>query len=130
MAEDERKKELITELAHARAQMSDYVHGLGHDLDFRTRARQAFARHPAIWIGTALLLGLFVSRLPFRRKKAAPDAPRKKVEPAIEKAGVAGLTLGALKIAFDIARPALTAWVTRRFAERFDPSQNPRYTRR
>jgi hypothetical protein len=130
MAEVERKKELIAELEHSRAQMGDYVHLLGHDLDFRTRARRAFARHPAVWIGTALILGLVISRLPIRRKKAAADVPRKKVEPTIEKAGVAGLALGVLKVAFDIARPALTSWVTRRFAERFDPSQNPGYTRR
>jgi hypothetical protein len=131
MAEDARKTELIAELAHTRAQISESVHHLGHDLDFRTRARRAFARHPAIWIGIALLLGLFVSRLPFRRKKAAAAPRRKKdVEPVVEKAGIAGLALAGLKMAFDLARPALTAWVTRRVTEHFDPSRNPEYTRR
>ena len=111
--------------------MTVYARILGRDLDFRTRARQAFARHPAIWIGVALLLGLFVARLPLRRKKAAAAPPRKShVEPVVEKAGIAGIALGVLKMAFDFARPALTAWLTRRVAERFDPSHNTRYTQR
>jgi len=125
MAQDERKAELTATLAGARTQISECVDVLGRDLDFRTRARRAFARHPAVWIGVALVLGLFVSRLPFRRKKAAPT--RKAAEPTIEKAGIAGLALGALKVAFNLARPALTAWATRRFAEQFDPDRNSRH---
>ena len=128
MAQDERKAELIADLARARMQISRDVHVVGRDLDFPTRARQAFARHPAIWIGIALMLGLFVARIPLRRKKTA--APRKSAEPMIEKAGMAGVVITALKFAFDIARPALMSWATRRFAERFDPSANHDYRRR
>lgn len=127
MPQDERKAELIAELARTRAQITDCVDSLGRDLDFRTRTRKAFARHPAVWIGVALVLGLFVSRIPFRRKKVA--FTRKTAEPAIEKAGIAGLALGALKIVFDLARPALMAWATRRFAERFDPPRKSGYPR-
>ncbi|HEY3896978.1 MAG TPA: hypothetical protein VGM54_00090 [Chthoniobacter sp.] len=132
MAEAKRKHELIDELGRARNEMTVRARIVGRDLDFRTRGRRAFARHPAIWIGVALVLGLFVSRLPFRRKKAAVAAPphKSKVEPVVEKAGIAGVALGVLKIAFDLARPALTAWLTRRLAERFAPSNNPGYTRR
>jgi hypothetical protein len=132
MAEDPRKNELIAELARSRGQMSNYARALGHDLDFRTRARRAFALHPAIWISIALLLGLVISRLPLRRKKAVAAAPPRKhnVEPVVEKAGIAGIALGVLKMAFDLARPALTAWVNRRVAERFAPSHNAEYTRR
>jgi len=107
--------------------MTDGVEALGHDLDVRTRVRRAFARHPAIWIGGAVLLGLFIARLPGRRKKAAPA--RQTAEPAIEKAGIAALALGALKVVFDLARPALTAWATRRIAEHFDPPTDGRHTR-
>ena len=133
MAEEKRKDELVDELARARTDMTVRARVVGHDLDFRTRTRRAFARHPAIWIGVALLLGLFISRVPFGRKKAAPAPIRKSkgsVEPVVEKAGIAGLALAGLKMAFDLARPALTAWVTRRVAEHFDPSQNPRYRQR
>jgi hypothetical protein len=117
MAQDARKAELTAALARSRGQISDQVQLLGHDLDFRTRARRAFARHPVIWIGSAALVGLFFARLPLRRKQPAPS--RKTAEPTIEKVEKAGLALGALKIAFDIARPALTKWATRWVAEYF-----------
>ena len=129
MAQDERKTELIAELARTRSEITDQVHRVGRDLDVATRARRAFARHPAVWIGGAALLGLFLARLPLRRKKAAPSR-RRAEEPVIEKAGKAGLVLGALKIAFDIARPALTTWATRRFAAYFDPSKDQTIPRR
>jgi hypothetical protein len=122
MAQDERKTELTAELARSRSQITDQARLVGRDLDFASRARRAFARHPTVWIGSAALIGLFIARLPLRRKKAAPS--RRTVEPVIEEAGKVGLVLGALKIAFNIARPALITWATRQFAERFDPA-NP-----
>src|SRR5882724_493732 len=99
MAEDERKAELTAELARSRAHISRNVQGLRHDLDFPARARRAFTTHPAVWIGGAVLLGLVISRLPLRRKRAA--APRRKADSTVEKVEKAGLILGALKIAFD-----------------------------
>jgi hypothetical protein len=128
MAQQERKTELIAELARSRSQITNQYRRLGHDLDFASRGRRAFARHPAIWIGGALLLGLFIARIPFRRAKAAPT--QRKLEPVVEEAGKAGLLLGALKIAFNIARPALASWATRLIAERFDPARNADYPRR
>lgn len=126
MAQDPRKAELTAELARSRSQITAQARLLGRDLDFATRARQAFARHPAVWIGGAALLGLLITQLPRRRKDPAPR--RKSAEPVLEEAGKAGLAVAALKIAFNIARPALTAWVTRRVAEHFDPSKNNGYT--
>jgi len=131
MAEDERKAELIAALDRSRVHISGNVQALGRDLDFASRARRAFKTHPAVWIGGAVLLGLAISRLPLRRK--APSlAPRKSrsAEPAIEKAGKAGLMLGALKIAFDIARPTIMGWATRRVAEYFEAGNRGETARR
>ena len=119
MAEDERKAELTAELAHARKQITTNVHSLGRDLDFAARARRAFKTHPAVWIGAAILIGLFVSRLPFGRKKVVVKEG-KKAEPTVEKVEKAGLLLGALKIAFNIAKPTLMGWATRYVAEYFE----------
>jgi len=118
MADDERKAELTADLARSRTQLTGNWHGLRHDLNVAARARRAFSRHPAVWIGGAVLLGLLIARLPLRRKKAS--IPRKKAEATVEKVEKAGLLLVALKFAFNLARPALTAWVTRRAAEYFD----------
>lgn len=118
MAEDERKVELTTALARSRSHISLYVDDLRHDLDFAGRARRAFTRHPAVWIGGAVVLGLLISRLPLRRKSA--PTPRRKADSNFEKAEKAGLVLGALKIAFDIARPTLMGWATRRVSQYFE----------
>ena len=120
MAEDERKAKLTAELARARTQITGNVRGLRHDLDFPTRARRSFARHPAVWIGGTVLLGLCLARLPLWRKKAATPTRRKKAEPTIEKVEKAGLLLAGLRFAFNLARPALTAWLTRRATEYFE----------
>jgi hypothetical protein len=117
MAEDERKVELSATLARSRTRITDNVHALGRDLDFVSRARRAFKTHPAVWIGGAVLIGLIISRVPLGRKKVVK--PGKKAEPTYEKVEKAGLLLGALKIAFDIAKPTLMGWATRRVAEHF-----------
>jgi hypothetical protein len=119
MAQDPHKAELIATLARSRAEITNDFRKVRHDLDFASRARRAFARHPAVWVGAAVLLGLFISRLPLRRKKA-PAPSRRKSEPAVEKVEKAGLLFGALKFAFDIVRPTLMGWATRRVAEHFE----------
>ncbi len=130
MAEDERKAELTALLARSRTQITDNVHALGHDLDFASRARQAFKTHPAVWIGGAILIGLFISRLPFGRKKVTTAPRSKKAEAAVEKVEKTGLALGALKIAFDIAKPTLMGWATRRIAEYFEAGNRRNYSGR
>ena len=127
MAEDERKTALIAELARTRGQISGNVRALGHDLDFATRARRSFARHPAIWIGGTALLGLLVTRMLFGKKQTIPARTRKTAEPEIEKIGKAGLAVAALKIAFNIARPVLIPWATRLFTEYFSPEKDRGY---
>jgi len=92
---------------------------LGRDLDFAARARRAFKTHPAVWIGAAILIGLFVSRLPFGRKKVVVKEG-KKAAPTVEKVEKAGLLMAALKIAFDIAKPTLIGWATRWMADYFE----------
>jgi len=128
MAEDERKTELIAALARGRSQITANAHLLGHDLDFAARARRSFARNPTVWIGGTVVLGLVVARLLWPKRKLA--VTRKTKEPEIEKVGQAGLLLGALKIAFDIARPILIPWATRLVTERFSPEKNREYSSR
>ena len=115
MAQDHDKAELIAELARSRTAASANVLALRHDLDFPARAKRSFTKNPVPWLGGAALLGLLVARIPRRTKKVVTVFPKKE-EPAVEKAGKAGLVLGALKIAFDFARPALLKWATQRFS--------------
>jgi len=70
------------------------------------------------WLGSAAVVGLLVALLLRRTKKVETVRVNvKKREPVVEEAGKAGLVLGVLKIAFDLARPALTKWVTRWLAD-------------
>lgn len=116
MAQDHDKAELIAELARSRAATSANVQLLRRDLDFPTRAKKAFKKSPLPWLGGAAVAGLIIARIPRRTKKVVTVFPKKE-EPVAAKAGKAGLVLGALKIAFDVARPAILKWVTQRLAD-------------
>ena len=122
MAEDERKSELTAELAHARRRMGANLGALRRDLDFPARAKSAVMKHPAAWIGGATLLGILLSKLPARTKKSAVQ--RDGVEAKMVSAGKTGLLLGALKIAFDLSRPALAKWAGQRVSAYMDGTKN------
>ena len=118
MAEDPRKTELTAQLARARTRITADLGALRRDLDFPARARHAVMRHPAAWVGGATLLGVLLSRLAARKKTVAVRG--RGTEAKIAKAGQAGLLLGALKIAFDLSRPVITKWASRRVADYLD----------
>ena len=118
MAENQRKTELTAELARARSRIGANLGALRRDLDFPARAKSAVMKHPAAWVGGATLFGVLLAKLPARKKK--PVVHHGGVEAKIVGAGKAGLLLGALKIAFDLARPAITKWASRRVADYMD----------
>ena len=122
MAEDQRKAELTAELARARSRIGANLGALRHDLDFPARVKALVLKHPAAWIGGATLLGVLLARRPARRKKSV--AGRGGAEAKIAGAGKTGLLLGALKLAFDLARPALAKWAGRRVADYMDSTKN------
>ena len=124
MAEDQRKTELTAELARARARITADFGALRRDLDFPTRAKSAVMKHPAAWVGGATLVGVLLSKLPARKKKAVVH--RDGAEAKIVSAGKTGLLLGALKIAFDLSRPVITKWASQRVADYMDSAKNDR----
>lgn len=132
MAQNDDKAELILELAKARSAIGGNVVHLRRDLDFPTRARRAFKKSPIPWLVAAGLVGLVVARIPGRTKKVVKVVPKRSRDDdsPVEKAGKAGLVLGALKIAFDLARPALLKWATQRFSDYVAASHQPPPPRR
>ena len=124
MAEDQRKTELTAELARARARITADFGALRRDLDFPARAKSAVMKHPAAWVGGATLVGVLLSKLPARKKKAVVH--RDGAEAKIVSAGKTGLLLGALKIAFDLSRPVITKWASQRVADYMDSAKNDR----
>lgn len=132
MAQHDDKAALILELAKARNTISANVTGLRHDLDFPTRAKRAFKKNPAVWLGAAGVAGLVIARIAGRPTKVVKVFPKKTEDTPVEKAGKAGLVLGALKIAFDLVRPALmryaTQFATERVSEYMAARQQPPYS--
>ena len=122
MAEDERKSELTAKLARARSRITADFGALRRDLDFPARAKSAVMKHPAAWVGGATLVGVLLAKLPARKKKAVVQ--RDGMEAKMVSAGKTGLLLGALKIAFDLARPALAKWAAQRVANYMDSAKN------
>ncbi|MCE9611766.1 MAG: hypothetical protein K8R23_16320 [Chthoniobacter sp.] len=125
MAEDQRKAELTTELAQARARLTSNFGALRRELDFPGRVKGTVRKHPAVWLGGATLFGMLLSKLPARRKKIVVTTDGKPAKFAAT-AGRTGLLLGSLKIAFDLARPALAKWAGQRVADYMDGAQRSR----
>lgn len=117
MAEEQRKAELTAELARARRRIGANLGALRHDLDFPARVKSAVMKNPTAWLGGVVIVGALLAALPGRRKKIVVS---RKTEAHMANAGKAGLLLGALKIAFDLARPALAKWASRRVADYMD----------
>lgn len=118
MAESERKAELITELAGARERVTGNYLALRKGLDFSARAKRAFSRSPAVWIGGTALAGLILARLFSRPKKVVVSRKVRAEEEdgPVAKAGKMGLVFALVKIALTLARPTLTRWATQRFS--------------
>ena len=116
MAHDARKTELIATLDRARSRLAVNVHALRDDLHPLTGVRRSFQRHGLAWLGGATLFGLLLSKLPARTKNVVVDRRGAKLR---EKPGAAtaGLFVAALKIAFDLAKPWIGGWLSRRAAD-------------
>ena len=116
MAHDARKAALIAALDRARSQLAVNAGALRDDMDVGRRARRSFARNSVAWLGGAALFGLLLAKIPARTKKVALNWRGRKAE-VRESAVKAGLLIGALKIAFDLAKPQLLKWAGRRVAD-------------
>ena len=116
MAHDARKAALIAALDRARSQLAVNAGALRDDLDVSRRARRSFARNTVAWLGGGALVGVLLAKLPARTKKIAVDGMGRKHK-GEGTAVKAGLLLGGLKIAFDLAKPMLLKWAGTRVAD-------------
>src|SRR6187402_695122 len=101
---EDRKAELIAQLAGARKQIDESGAGVRRGMDISTRLRSSFREHAVVWLGGGLLAGILVTRT-LRRPRSIKVS--KNTEDALPKAGAAALLVAGTKIAFDILRPVL-----------------------
>jgi hypothetical protein len=115
MAHDARKAELIAALDRARSRLAANAHALRDDVNPLARVQRSFRRNGFAWVGGATLLGVLLARLPARTKVVTVDRQGARVRET-KSAATAGLLLGALKLAFDLAKPWMAGWLSRRAA--------------
>lgn len=124
MAQESRKPELIAELVRARHGIAANLRGLQLGLDVGHRLETTYRRHSFAWLGGASLLGFVFAKITRPRRKVIVQ-PRGRKSAAEGKVVQAGLFVTALKIAFDLTRPVLTKWLTRKVityaGEKFAP---------
>lgn len=107
---DTETESIRTTLAQSRAQLSQSTAALGEQLNINQRVRRSVRSQPATWIAAAVIGLLLAARR--RKPRTVEIKTKRKVEP--QDAGKAALFLGAGKLALDVLRPTLTAWLRRR----------------
>ena len=121
---NDRKSALIAQLAAQRTRLSQHAESVKESMDVGARVKASFAGNRAAWLAGAVLAGVMLARLRPRRTLKIPRGN------ATAKAAVgAGILLPVLKIAFDLARPALVSMLTSRiadFAARNGPARHTR----
>lgn len=113
MAQESRKSELINELALSRETIATSFHGLRRDLNVKRRMERSISQNKLAWAGGASAVGFALAKLTGRRKAPSGKGTVRRAKDSDKKVVEAGLLITALKIAFDLLRPALTKWLTR-----------------
>ena len=109
---DDRKAALIAQLAAQRRHLSSSALGVRESLHVGRRIQSSVAQHRGVWAAGAALTGLALTRL-FSRKPA-------RFRPAarmLQGSAHAGFAWPAIKLVFDLARPALISLLTARIAD-------------
>jgi hypothetical protein len=112
---EDRKAALIAELARARARIDGASSNVRAQLDVRARVQRTVSRNLWWWVGGAVLVGVVFAQLRPRTEKVYVDAKGGKVRGS--KAATTGAAFAVAKLAFDLARPMLTKWVTGNVAD-------------
>jgi hypothetical protein len=122
MAENsESINELKTEVAGSRERLSRELQGLRYELDFPAKFRRSFRKQTGSWISAAAAVGALIALAPMRKKKVYVDAgSRRKGD---KKLMQTGLTLAALKLVGNLARPLIMEFVKNRFFYSGEPSR-------
>ena len=118
---DDRKSALIAELAAQRERLSRHAESVKESVDVGARVRTSFAENRVAWLAGAALAGVALVRcFPRRTRKVKGEST------ATKAAAGAGILLPVLKVAFDIARPALVSMLTARIADFAGRNESPR----
>jgi hypothetical protein len=109
--------ELRQRIASSRQLVARDMGGLRYELNFPLKLKKAFHRHTAVFVGTALALGLLVALLRTRTKKIYLSAGGSKVQ--LNKALLdSGLLLGAIKMGMTLVQPMVASYFAKKGAKK------------
>src|SRR5213592_5182240 len=107
--------ELTAEIAQSREHVTRDLGGLRYEVDFAAKFRRSFREQTISWLTTAAAVGALVALAPMRKKKIYVNAKsgRKSQKKLVE----SGVALAVLKIAANLARPAIVEFVKTRLTD-------------
>jgi hypothetical protein len=122
MAEEfESIDELTTQIARSRERLGHELCGLRYELDFPAKFRRSFRQQTVSWISAAAAVGALIALAPMRKKKIYVDAKgRRKSD---EKLMRTGITVAAMKLVANLARPVIMELLKNRFFYSGEPSR-------
>jgi hypothetical protein len=107
--------ELTAEIAQSRERVARDLRGLHYELDFPAKFRRSFRKQTGSWMTAAAAVGALIALAPMRKKKIYVDA--KSRDKGKKKLVETGFALAVLKIAANLARPAIIEFVKNRFSD-------------
>ena len=107
--------ELTAEIAQSRERVARDLRGLHYELDFPAKFRRSFRKQTGSWMTAAAAVGALIALAPMRKKKIYVDA--KSRDKGKKKLVETGFALAVLKIAANLARPAIVEFVKNRFTD-------------
>jgi hypothetical protein len=108
-------EELTAEIGQSRERVANDLRGLKYELDFPAKFRRSFREQTVSWLSAAAAVGALIALAPMRKKKIYVNAKggRKSQKKLVE----SGVALAVLKIAVNLARPAIVEFVKTRFTD-------------
>jgi hypothetical protein len=101
--------ELTEEIERSRQRLGRNFTRLRDELDIPKRLRKSFNRQPAVWIATAVVLGLVLTAISTRKKTIQIDT--KKGRRSKNQLLEAGFLLGTLKVAATLFKPVIVPFL-------------------
>ena len=101
---------LREKVEQSRHQLARDAEGLQYELDFKRKFRRAFRHNTALWIGSALAIGLLLALMRARTKKIYVGRGGKKLEK--EKRLLESASL--LRLGLSLAQPLLVSYLTKK----------------
>jgi hypothetical protein len=137
MADSAKKRELIAQIDRARSKATAFQRELKEDFDIGERVhevgdqvkyglRESVDHHRGIWLGSAALIGLLISKIPPRTKVIMGGNGSKKTTREAKKVGIAGMLVAALGWVFSLVRPMIISWGRKRLVQAFSGQQGYR----